>query len=66
MIRGDVVFRWPFRNVTSGTSCSTTNRSIAPTNARLIGSISADDANGWPRWPRKKCATPAGLCSRGT
>jgi hypothetical protein len=36
------------------------------TNASVIGSISADDANAQPRWPRKKPTTPCSYCSLGT
>jgi hypothetical protein len=39
---------------------------LAATNALLMGSISAEDANGCPRWCRKNAATPLSYCSCGT
>ena len=59
-------FRWPFSNVMSGTPCSSTNVWIAATKALLMGSISAEEANGCPRCCRKNVATPLSYCSGGT
>src|SRR5262245_42131582 len=39
---------------------------MAPTNALLIGSISADDANACLRCRQKNAATPLSYCSPGT
>src|SRR5215831_424689 len=39
---------------------------MAPTNALLIGSISADEANACLRCPQKNAATPLSYCSPGT
>ena len=33
-------------------------------NVLLIGSIKALEANWWPRWNRKKQATPCSRCNR--
>jgi hypothetical protein len=40
--------------------------SRARTKALLIGSIRAEEANGCPRWYRKKAATPRSVWRRGT
>src|SRR3954471_568288 len=59
-------FRCPFRNCTTGICSCLANRSIAATNAFVIGSISAEEANGWPRWLRKNFTTPLSHCNGGT
>jgi len=41
--------RCPRSKVNSGTSCALAKRSIAATNARLIGSINAEEAKTAPR-----------------
>src|SRR5437867_1754027 len=58
--------RWPFSKAISGGACSATNASIAATNALLIGAMSAEDANSWPRCERKNAATPLSYWSPGT
>ncbi|TMG64547.1 MAG: hypothetical protein E6H81_15570 [Chloroflexi bacterium] len=52
--------------VSSGMRCVRAKRSSAAIKALVIGSISAEEANVAPRWARKKCATPSGVCRCGT
>src|SRR5580658_1127026 len=49
-----------------GTFSCLANCSICAMNALVIGSISALEANRWPRWNRKKLATPTARCNAGT
>ena len=56
----------PFVKVSSGMPCVRAKRSSAAIKALVIGSISAEEANVAPRWARKKCATPSGVCRCGT
>jgi hypothetical protein len=57
--------RWPFSKRTRSTPRSSTNRRIAATNARVIGSIKAPEANWHPR-ALKNPTTPRSHCNCGT
>src|SRR5512144_829200 len=58
--------RCPFTKCTQGMARSAAKRCTASTNERVIGSISAEDANGAPRCPRQNHTTPLTCCSFGT
>jgi len=57
--------RAPWGKVSSGTLRSAANRTSAAIKALLIGSISAEEAMGWPRCWWKKRSTPPVNCSCG-
>src|SRR5262249_47916847 len=54
--------RCPLANASSGTWCCRTNASMLAMKALLIGSMSADEANGCPRWWRRNQTTPCSRC----
>ena len=58
--------RSPFRNGTTGIASRFPKASISATKPLLMGSINALDAKGYPRWYRKKLATPPSRCNCGT
>ena len=58
--------RWPLAKWTRSRSSSATKRCTPATKALVMGSISAEDANWWPRWNRKKLTTPDAYWSLGT
>ena len=57
--------RCPLANRTRSTPRAATKCSIPAVNAAVIGAISAEEANRFPRCPTKNAAIPAPCCSRG-
>lgn len=57
--------RSPARKWTRSRSWALMKRWMPTTKFLEMGSMRAEEAKGWPLWPRKKPTTPPGYMSRG-